>query len=59
MGYGVKLNQVMRLSDWVYNTDWGDKAESPGFIIKFLSIIVQNGDERKTILIISEAPIRG
>ena len=38
MGYGVKLDQVIRFSDWVYKTDWENKAESPGFIRKLLSI---------------------
>ena len=38
MGHGVKLDQVIRFSDWVYNTDWESKVESPGFIKFFLSI---------------------
>ena len=32
MGYGVKLDQVIKFSDWVYITGWEDKAKSPGFI---------------------------
>ena len=40
MGYGVKLDQVIRFSDWVYNIGWESKAESLGFIKKILSIIV-------------------
>ena len=38
MGYGVKLDQIIRFSDWVYNIGWESKVESPGFIRKLCQL---------------------
>ena len=38
MGYGVKLDQVIKFSDWVYNTGWESKEASLGFIRKLCQL---------------------